>query len=163
MEEKKPQKRSILNIFDIVVIIIAIALAAVLFLYKSGGTEAVLAETGTVTYTIELTSLQNYSTDLISEGDKLVDNIKKYDIGTIKSVDVTNTVRQAKDMESGATYDVELDSLKTAIIVVESECTETDTQITVAGGYTIRVGLSVNVKGPGYYGTGYIIAVDRGE
>jgi hypothetical protein len=165
MEEKKPQKHSILNVFDIVVIIIAIALAAILFIYESGGTETVTTETKTrtITYTIELTGMQNGSAELVSVGDTLVDKIKKYDIGVVTSVDVSNTVRQTQDLVNGGTHDAEMTTLETAVIELEAECTETDTQITVAGGYIIRVGLPVTVKGPGYYGTGYIIAVDRGE
>ena len=165
MEKKK---HSIINVFDIVVIAIAVALAALLFLTRSSGTASdsgteETAKSGTVTYTIELSGMVNGSAEKISVGDKLVDKVKKYDIGTVTAVEVTNTVRQVQDLVNGGTVEAEMSTLETATVTLEAPCTETDTDILVAGGYDIKVGLSVSVKGPGYYGTGYIVGIERGE
>ena len=162
MEENK-KRRSILNLFDIVVILVALALAAVLLIPRQSASDSPDAESGTVRYTIELTGMQNGSAELIQEGDSLVDRIKRYSIGTVQSVEVTNTLRQVEDYENGVVRYVESSTLQTAILVIEAPCTQTDTQITVSGGYAIRVGLPVSVLGPGYYGTGYILAVERGQ
>jgi hypothetical protein len=158
---KKKGIRSIFNLFDIVVIVLAIVLALVLYVSKSGGTEQVVADVQTIRYTIELTGMVNDSADLISAGDELVDKVKKYNIGTVESVEVSTTVVQANNMIDGTVITSEVPSQETARIVLTAEATSTDTQITVDGGYVIRVGLPVNVKGPGYWGTGYILSIDR--
>lgn len=164
MEKKK---HSLFNVFDIVVILIALVLFAVLFFARSSGgdtsDDTASVKSGTVTYTIELTGMVNGSAELVSVGDELVDKVKKYDVGTVTAVEVSNTVRQVQDLINGGTVESEMSTQQTATITVEAPCTETETDILVAGGYVIKVGLSVSVKGPGYYGTGYIVGVERGE
>lgn len=164
MEKKK---HSIFNVFDIVVILIAVALAAVLFFTRSSGSstsdDAADTKSGTVTYTVELTGMVNGSAELVSVGDELVDKVKKYDVGTVKAVEVSNTVRQVQDLVNGGTVESEMSTQQTATVTVEAPCTETEADILVAGGYPIKVGLQVSLKGPGYYGTGYIVGVERGE
>ncbi|MGM9521139.1 MAG: DUF4330 domain-containing protein [Oscillospiraceae bacterium] len=162
-KDKKPRGRSIFNLFDIIVIIVAVVLAAVLFFAKNGGTEQTSAQTSTLHYTIELTGMLNNSAEMIAPGDALVDKVKKYDIGTVQSVEVSNTVKQAEDTINGAVVMSEVPGQQTAVIVVEAQVSETATLITVDGGFEIKVGNSVSVKGPGYWGSGYIIAVERGD
>ena len=159
---EKRGKRGIFNLFDIIVIVIVLALAAVLLFVRAerSGEEA---SSGTVVYTMEFEGMRNGAADLISEGDQLVDKVKKYNIGTVLSVDIEPTVRQVNDYVNGGLVESVVDDQQTATIVVEAECTETSSQITVDGGYIIRAGLTVSVRGPGYWGTGRIISVDRGD
>ncbi len=160
---KDRKNRKIFNLFDIIVIVIIIALAGLLFFIREGRDAQESTSAGTVRYTLELVGMQNGSADLIQEGDQLVDKVKKYDIGTVVSVEVTPTYRQAYDYVNGGLIESLVDDQQTAVIVVEADCTESSSQITVDGGYVIRAGLTASVRGPGYWGTGYIISVDRGE
>ena len=162
MEDNK-KRRSLLNLFDIVVILIGLVLAAVLLIPRQSGPENVAPERGTVRYTIELTGMLNGSAEQIEPGDALVDRVKKYEIGTVQSVEVYTTTRLVEDYEKGVVWNAPLSTQQSALIVVEAPCTQSDMEILVGGGFTIRVGLSVNVNGPGYYGSGTIVAVERGN
>ncbi len=159
------KKSSIINVFDICVIAVAALLAGVLFLLGGGETQS--AGDGeenlssTVTYTVELTGMMNNSAELVSVGDELVDRVKKYDVGTVTDVTVQNTVRQVSNLIEGGSAPAEMERLQTAIITIEAPCTQNDREITVGGGYTVRVGTAVSLKGPGYYGTGYIVGIER--
>ena len=158
----KNKKHSLFNLFDIVVIALILILAAVLLLVNVGQSRE-SEDAGTVTYTMLLEGMRNNSGNLISPGDELVDKVKKYNIGTVVSVDVETAERQVNDYENGGLVDSVVEDQQNAIVIVEADCTETSSQITVDGGYIIRAGLTVSVRGPGYWGTGYIISVDRGD
>ena len=163
MEKKKLK---FFNLFDIIVLLIALILLAVLFFMGKGAAPADGAGVGTsqkVTYTLELTGMQNGAAELIKPGDRLTDKIKKYDIGTVVSVETKITTMQVEDYENGGVIDSPVSTQQTAVVVVEADCTETDSQITVGNGYIVRVGATANIRGPGYAGTGYVIEMERGE
>lgn len=162
-DKKKKGKYSILNLFDIIVIIIAVLLAVLLFAKGKTRTDGTQITSDKITYTLELTGMQNGSAELVRPGDRLTDKIKKYDIGTVVSVTVKTSTNQVEDYENGGIIDSPVSGKETAVIVVEAPCKETDSQITVGGGYAVRVGASANVRGPGYAGTGYIIDIERGD
>lgn len=160
--DKKPSGIfKLLNLFDIILILVAVALVAVLFFTRSQGSVTPTAESGTVRYTIELTAMQNNSADLISVGDDLVDKVKKYRMGTVVAVEVYPYERQAEDLENGGMVDSPMSTQQAARVTIEASCTQTESQITVDGGYAVRVGTIVNVKGPGYNGLGYVISIER--
>lgn len=163
MENKK--KRSIFNLFDIVVILIAAVLAVILLAPRKAPAPAGddTAAGGKVRYTIELSEMRNGTEQLIQPGDTLVDKIKKYDMGTVESVEIRPAIRQGEDLVDGRRVESELSSQKTAIVTVVADCTETDTGITVAGGFEVLVGVPVYAKGPGYYSAGYIIGIERND
>ena len=162
MEKKK--KLKFFNLFDIIVILMIIALIAVLFFAKRANapTDAPQGSSGKVIYTLELNGMQNGSAELVKPGDKLTDKIKKYDMGTVVSVEVKKATLQVEDYENGGIIDSEVSGLQTAVIVVESPCTETDSQIKTDGGFVVRVGTQASVHGPGYAGSGYIVGIERG-
>ncbi len=73
--ENKPKKKSIFNVFDIALILIAAALAVVIFISRSPSKDAPALETGELTegmvsYTVEITGMQNGTAHLVSVGDK---------------------------------------------------------------------------------------------
>lgn len=163
MENKK--KLRFINLFDIIVLALAAGLLAILLLVgrNTGATEPVATNTYTCRYTIELRNMVNNTAELIEVGDTLVDKVKKYDMGKVVSVEVVPTTNQVQNVEDGTIITAEVPGLQNAVIVVEAVASETDTQITVDGGYLVRVGLGISVRGPGYWGTGNIIAVERSE
>lgn len=155
----KEAKRPILrffNLFDIVAILVILALALVLVLANRAGTEA-SAKDGSVTFTLEFTGMQNGSEQMIAPGDRLTDKIKKYSIGTVDAVEITDTPLPDDPKRANE------DPGKTAYVTVTAPCTETETEISVGGGFLVRVGLPVSVRGPGYFGSGYIVGIQRGE
>ncbi|MCD7902587.1 MAG: DUF4330 domain-containing protein [Oscillospiraceae bacterium] len=164
MENANKPRRSIFNLFDIVVIAIIVVLALALCLSRSSGGSAsgdTASGSRTVRYMVEFTGIQNGAAALMQPGDELVDKIKKYDIGTVVSVEIDNTRKLTQDYTNGGMVDSALETQQTATAVIEAECTETDADILVSGGYAIKVGTSVSAKGPGYQYSGTIIGIER--
>jgi len=160
MDKKKGILR-FFNLFDIILIGVIIILAVVLvFLSRTGEVDESAAQ-GTVTYVLELRRMENGSEELVKVGDRLTDKIKKYDIGTVTDVEIKDAATLADDILQGASGDTAFPTGKDVYVTVEAPCTENDTTITVGGGYTIRVGRDVSVRGPGYFGAGYIIDIVR--
>ncbi|MDE6107493.1 MAG: hypothetical protein K2F83_02315, partial [Oscillospiraceae bacterium] len=101
-KETKFRLGDLFNLFDIVVLAVAVLLAAVLiFISRGAGKEAT-----TVVYTVEFTNMQNESASLIQPGDSLVDRVKKFDLGKVLSVEVGPTYTQRNDHVEGGTREV---------------------------------------------------------
>ncbi len=158
-DENKPKKRSVFNLFDIVVLLVIVVLAAVLIMIRSGGAEQVFAEPQPIHYTLELTSLINGSGSDIKVGDQLMDRIAKYDIGVVEEVEVTPMRNLVSDLENGTLVLREVPDHENVYVTLSADAIITDTEITVSTGYIIRVGSSVSVSGPGYQAAGTIVAI----
>ena len=163
MENKKRGLFRFINLFDIVVLALAGVLLAVLLLVGrgTGAVDASPSATFTCRYTIELTHMENGTAELVAPGDTLMDKVKKYNMGTVISVEVGPTLEQVTDAETGRKVIAQVPDAATATIVLEAAATESETQILVDGGFLVRRGLSVSVNGPGFWGSGYIIGVER--
>jgi len=164
MGEKKGIWRY-LNLFDIVAIVVIVALACVFVLLErqSAAAEETDTGSGTVTYVVEFMAMENGSEAFIQPGDRLVDKVKKYEMGNVVSVEITDAREQTHNFEEGSMTEAVRTTGKDAYVTVRAACTETDRAITVGGGFTVRVGKRVSVRGPGYFGTGYIVDVVRGD
>lgn len=163
--EKSAGKRKWFNLFDIIVIAIALIAVIVLFFWQSGSDDPVISDgkSGTVTYTIELSGLRHGAEELITEGDAVVDNIKNYSLGTVVSCTVEPYIQWQTDLTTGE-QKPQIDPTKnTAYVVITAPCMESDSAITVGGGYDIRVGLGINVSGPDWYGSGTVVSIERGD
>ena len=154
-----------LNIFDVVIIAVVLTIAAaVLIIWRSTGSDkntGDAASATTIRYTIELPNMAGDTANLISEGDTLIDSVKKNTMGTVVLVDVSVMTTLTKNLETGDIVLSAVPGKMTATIVLEVEGTETQSQIITSSGYLIRVGEVVQTLGPGYAGIGYIIAVER--
>ena len=164
MKSNSPQKiKWRLNLFDVIIICFVIAAAAVFLILtspKGGGIAS--GEDVTAGYKIELVGMTPEAAQRIKVGDVLIDNIKKYTIGTVVSVEIVPSEVISKNMETGEHVLAVIPEEKTVIIELTAEAVETDTGITVAGGgFVLRSGLPVSAAGPGYAGSGYIIFVER--
>jgi len=170
MEENKKPIHWKLNLFDLLVLIVAVvAVAAVVFLryqqqQRQQQAQDTAAQSGVVTvrYTIELTEMPLQAAQLIQPGDALTERTRKESLGTVESVDVALSRTLTKDQTTGNYYFTEIPERYTATIVVTSSASDSDRAIVTEGSMEIRAGTSIRVYGPGYYGTGYIISVDRG-
>ena len=159
------------NFFDLAIIAVVI-LAAVLFLWwrgaiggtgGSGDQNQISSGNRTLRYTIELSQMYGDSANLIQVGDKIVDGVRKYEMGTVVSVEVGDSITYVHDMEHASYRPVVFPGYQTATLVLEAECSETDTELTVGGGYLIRCGTAIQVRGPGYAGSGTILSIERGN
>ncbi len=165
MENKKQEKRSLLNFFDIIIIILVILAAGAFIIMQMRGSSQYGGDTGseTIEYQVEITGIYENTQGMINVGDSIVDKVKKYNIGTVKDVEYYPYKREAIDYDNGAVRYTEVPGKLSACITVTAECTRSDGNITVDGGFHVKAGEQMSIVGPGYAGGGYIIGVTRGD
>lgn len=166
--ENKPKKKSVFNIFDITLIVIALILAVCVFALHKPSKNAPVQETdepvpGMVSYTVEITGMQNGSAHMVQVGDKLVERSHKWDMGTVTAVKVVPTTRRTLNTFTNEYRDTDTYMTETAIITILASCTEDAANINVAGNQPIKVGTSIRMNGPGYYGAATVIGIERGS
>ena len=159
----KKEKRRLLTAFDIVIIAVVVVLAAIFLIWQASKNAAQTpgseASSGTVVYTLELNNFEN--ADSLAVGDRLFETVKNTDVGVVKSFEIVPQKVWQNDLETGGMRVTETD-MRAAHLTIEAPCTVTDSTIaTKAGAVESRVGRSLGVTGPGYWGAGFIIAVER--
>lgn len=166
MEENKGFRLK-LNLFDGIVILLALAVAAVLLYMNlkpaapAGDTSAPAA--ATTQYTIRLQKTLPGTGDLIESGDALVDVVKNFELGTVVSATVMPATDSIINEEAKAYVTAEIPGYEDIEIVVESSVTYGEENILVGSGYKLRVGEKIYVRGPGYLGSGEVYAIERGN
>lgn len=166
MEKERKQRRSIFNLFDLVLIVIAVILGIVLYLgarrdEDPAGTAGLTGDRVNVRYTVEIQEVEAFVTDMLKEGEPLVDREKKYNLGTIESVEVGPAVRAVVDYETETHRFTEVPGRFRALVTVTTEGVADERSITVDGGFVVRIGKTVYVKIPGGVFTGTIVAIER--
>ncbi len=161
---KKSEFKISFNLFDIIIIIVVIALAAgfAVFQMRSGSSGS-QAGMKTVQYQVEITGLTAGTGEMIREGDKIVDKVKKNGMGTVVSSEFYPMTKEVVDLETGNTLYNEVPDEYSALITIEAECTDTESALTTDGGFVVRAGEDASIIGPGYSGGGFIVNVMRGE
>ena len=140
MEQNTPKFRLRLNLFDTIVLVLALAVGAFLLwrAVKPAGTS-----------------------EIIQPGDRIADNIKNYEVGHVVSAQAVPALVQTPDRESRRWVWAELEGFEDVLVTVEAPCTVSDKAFTVGGGYEVRVGTIGFLRGEGYMGSGPIVAVEE--
>ena len=165
MEQHNGKFRLKLNLFDSIVLVVALAVGA--FLLWSALKPAASTPVGeptatsTVRYTIRFQRMLEGSGSLIQPGDALVDTIKNYQLGNVVSVEIVPAQSQILDHDSREYVLAEVAGYEDALVTVESPCTISSDTILLDGGYTLRVGATSYVRGSGYMGSGPVISIER--
>ncbi len=164
MEQNTSKFRLKLNLFDGIVLVLALAAAAFL-LWRAVKADAPVqadpAATTTVRYTIRFKRWIPGTSEIIQPGDQIADNIKNYEVGKVVSAQAVPSTMQVADQESRRWVWAELEGFEDVLVTVESPCTVSDRGFTVGGGYEVRVGTTGFFRGEGYMGSGPIVAVEE--
>lgn len=165
MEQNTHKFRLRLNLFDaIVLIVVLLAGAAFAWLsLRSGQSDGAASAAQTVQYTVVFQKMDQGDSQLIQPGDKLEDAVKNYSLGTVVSVEAKPAVTQVLDEVNRRYVDAELEGFEDVYVTVESSCTDTGETLLLGGGYDFRVGQTAYVRGPGYMGSGPVVAIERGN
>ena len=166
MEQNTPKFRLRLNLFDGIVLVAALAVAAVLLWVNfkpaaPAAGETAPAQTTTVQYTVRFQKWIEGTGALVQPGDKLVDNIKNFEMGQVVSVETAPALVQMLDHDSREYVLATMEGFEDVLVTVEAPCTITDEAVTVGGGYALRVGLTAYIRGEGYMASGPIISMER--
>ena len=166
MEQHNQKFRLRLNLFDAIVLIIALAVGAFVLwnalkpqAAPSSGETA--SPASTMRYTIRFQGLAEGNGALIQPGDALEDTIQNYALGTVVSVESVPATTQILNQETRQYVQAQIPGCEDVLVTVESPCTEDSQSLTVDGGYTLRVGTTAYVRGAGYMGSGPIISIER--
>ncbi len=158
MEETKKRRRP--NLFDILFIVLILAVAAVAW-YVSREDGQIQAETRTRTYLLELSDMDESMARYVAVGDKVKDNVKNFDMGAVTAIEVVQATGQVVDEEARVVRQSPREDRVLILLTVEAETTETNTTVSTVGGYSLRVGKSVSCTVGQLTSPGYILAVER--
>ena len=164
MDQNTRKFRLRLNLFDCIILVAALAVAAFLLWENFKPAEAVkpTQTSSTIQYTLRFQRVMEGTGALVHAGDKLEDTMKNYALGTVLSAETAPATASVLDQSIPGYVTTEVPGYEDVTVVVESSCTETDTQILLGGNYELRVGATVYLRGPGYMASGLVINIDRG-
>lgn len=169
MEKENKKGRSVVNLFDIALLLVALALGALLYLgsretnVPGQDVPVISAKKADIRYTIEITSLTEDTAAQFKAGDPLIDVEKKYILGTVESVEVGPSRRLVTDFDSLKRVRAEEPGRVTVLLTVTAEAVIEERNITVDGGYVIKVGRTVLGKVPGCVFSAPVVAIERVE
>jgi hypothetical protein len=146
-----------INIIDIAIllIIIGVGFFAVEYFLPSKDKGAVNRK---INYEIELLQSTREFADMVKLGDEIRESIKGDYLGKIVKTEIRPSSIITANTQEGRFIKTELPSMYDVIITLEADGLETEKSIT-AENQEIKVGKRVFVKGKGYAGSGYILAI----
>ena len=164
MEENKYKFRLRLNLFDGIILVVALAVAAVL-LWMAVKPQAVSNESSTaaatVRYTIRFQRWIEGTSSIIQPGDKLVDNIKNNELGQVVSTQAVPAQTQLLDQESHSYVLADVPGYEDILVTVEAPCTVSEEAAILGSNFRLRVGSTAYIRGEGYMASGPIISIER--
>lgn len=166
MEQNHSKFRLKLSIFDVVVLVLVIAVAAILLWKVLKPAKPVVDEPAASTstmvhYTMKYVRWENGHTDMIRVGSNVYDNVKNSFIGTITSVEVVPYKVLLLDHESREYVLATTDQIQEVIVEVECPGSYNADSVVLEEGYTILVGATAYVRGEGYMTTATIMGISR--
>ena len=155
-----------LNLFDGIVLVAALAVAAFMA-YTALKPAAPVEDAGTpapssVTYTVRFQKRIEGTETLVEPGDKLTDNIKNYAMGTVISTEVQPAKTRVVDEFGKQVCMAEIPGHVDLYVTVRSDSAALgDNAVVLDGGYSLRVNTTAYIKGEGYMASGPIISIER--
>mgnify|MGYP004480631261 FL=1 len=147
------------NFFDIVFIVLILALAAGAYWVSHDSTRD--KDLVSRSYVIELDHIQEDMVQYAAPGDSVTDNVKNQAMGTVTAVEVVPCTVSVTDEATGTIKQVPVEGYVSLLLTVQADTTETDSQIATKDGYVLRVGTSVSCSVGALTSAGYILSVDR--
>lgn len=162
-QQKQQKKFSLqLNLFDTIILVIALAVGGFLLWYYLGAEEnRATSKSYTMQYTILMNNMREGSGDLVREGSDIHDVVKKYHIGNVVSKEITPATEQQLDHENRTYRTATVEGFEDVYVVMEAQITDLGAEFITDGGFTIRVGEAVFLQGEGYMAAGHIVEINR--
>ena len=156
-----------LNLFDGIVLVAALAVAAFLAFTALKPAAPVEKESATpaassVVYTVKFNKMIAGTETLVEPGDQLVDNIKNYKLGTVLSTEVIPATTRVVDEVNRQVVQAEIPGYVDLLVTVRSDaCTMGESSLVLDGGFVLRTNITAYIKGEGYMASGPIINIER--
>ena len=161
MEKIKRRGKSAVNVIDVLLILIILAVGAVLayvFVFSGRG-EAHVPQMHTVRYVVELKNIRNEFAGHITVGEKAIDSVAMYNIGTVVAYEEKDATYIGTDLIRGEPVVSAYPERKNLYVTIEAQA-YLDDNAYVIDGYQVAVGLNVGLKLPNFVGSGYCISLD---
>lgn len=163
MNEKRTGFRLRLNLFDALVLIAALLVGGYLAwnALKPADDGGETTTTSVVRYTVRFQKMIEGTGALVGSGDQLTETIKNYALGTVVDAQVVPNQTQSLDLETGKYITTAIEGYEDVLVTVEANASETDSALVLDGGYELRAGTTVYLRGPGYMASGPILTIHR--
>ena len=163
--EKNEKFRLRLNLFDGIVVILAVAVGAFL-LWSSRKPQAPAEGAGAagssvITYTVRMNRWPQGESSRIQAGDVLADNVKNFELGTVTAVEAVPARTTVLNHEEGRYVLAPIEGYEDIILTLETTGKPVDAGLELDSGYVLRAGNTVYIRGVGYFGSGLITSVER--
>ena len=159
MEEKK--KRVRFNLFDVIVILLVLVVAIAAYLILNSSEESSSGESVSLTYTLELTGLEEDMADAVAVGDEFYVTESGGSVGVVTEVVESPDTTLAYDVEEELVVTQEISDTITLDITLEADVLEYSDAFETADEDAIRIGTSLTVSNGKIIGTGYVIGIER--
>jgi len=164
MEQNTPKFRLRLNLFDAIVLVLALAVGAFL-LWNALKPEPTMAEptkaASVIRYTVLLNRWAEGDSALIHKGDQLTEVGTSCEVGQIVDIQVLPATSMTLDRENRAWVLADVPGCEDILITVEGLGTIEERGALLGGGYTIRAGLGVSIRGGNYVSSGTVVSIQR--
>ena len=165
------KKNARFNLIDVCIILVIVCVIFggiyVIKNLKGDTSSGKVEDTVTIRYTVELKEedeeilnafLEAKDSDgFVYVGEK--ERAKAY----IKEISYEEAKKQSTNLKTGEVKWTNIPNKYMLNVVLESEATETETDLKADGGAAIKVGDETSVKGKGFAGYGYIISLEKVE
>ena len=163
MENNNAKFRLRLNLFDGIVLAVVLLVGA-FFVWRALDATTVRPDANpeiTINYTIRFNSSLIGTSELLMEGDDLYDSMNSDHLGQVVAATSGTATQLVLNQETGVRVKAVIPDREAVIICLTTKGTETDMGIFLTSGRQILVGQPLYIRGPGYVGSGNIIAIDR--
>lgn len=163
MEQNRPKFRLRLNLFDGIVLAVALAVAAFLgwMALNPPPSSMDYTQDGAVRYTLRLARWPEGTSSLVQEGDQLTDMTKSRALGEVVGIQVFPARMTAVDQQARRQVLAEVEGYEDVVLTIDSPCLIGRSHLTLDGKeYILRVGTVVYLRGQGYMGSGTVESVE---
>lgn len=150
-----------LNLFDAIVVVLALIVGAVLIFSMMKPSDSTPAGTQKVRYMVQFNRWPAGTSDLIELGTTVEDGIKNYQIGKVVDVKAVQCTTMYLNEVTHEYVVHEIPGYEDVQVTLEADAVVDDENITIDGGYVIRVSSTVYGRGEGYVGIGPVMYVER--
>lgn len=144
-----------INIVDLLIAVLIIAIAGGIYLVFFGGEEKQVTETSKVVYDFEITNVNKDFVDAINPGDLIRDSVRGNELGTVVSKTFRNATMLNEDLINGRYVIADVPGTYDVVITIEANANITPANI-IVGGAEIKVGKKIFIKGKGYANQGFV-------
>lgn len=153
-----------LNLFDAIVLLLALAVGALL-LWNAVKPEPpqkdASEQTGVARFTVRLSRWPEGTVSLVRLGDRITDNVNNRPVGEVVDVEAGPCLIQTANQETRKYLMTAIEGYNDVLLTIESPCTLNKYGLTVGEKkYPLRVGNAAYLRGEGYMGSGVVESIE---